>query len=61
MSQDNTQTTPASQVDFMVIDTLFRRIAERGRKVRTQGQNTPQADSTTPDPKEVKHETNQTK
>lgn len=36
MLQDNTQTVPASQVDLRTIDALFRRIAERGRKVRAQ-------------------------
>ena len=39
MLQDNTQTAPASQVDIMAIDALFRRIAERGRKVRAQEQS----------------------
>lgn len=39
MLQDNTKTAPASQVDFIAIDALFKRIAERGRKVRTQAQS----------------------
>ena len=30
---------PALQVDFMAIDALFKRIAERGRKVRAQAQS----------------------
>lgn len=34
MLQDNTQTS--SQVDLMAIDALFKRIAERGHKVRAQ-------------------------
>jgi 3-hydroxymyristoyl/3-hydroxydecanoyl-(acyl carrier protein) dehydratase len=36
MSQDNPQATPASQVDLLAVDALFRRIAERGRKIRIQ-------------------------
>jgi len=39
MLQDNSQTAPALQVDLMAIDALFRRIAERGRKVRAQAQS----------------------
>lgn len=35
MLQDNTQTAPV-QVDLIAIDTLFKRIAERGRKIRIQ-------------------------
>ena len=35
---DHTQTAPALGVDFIAIDALFKRIAERGRKVRTQAQ-----------------------
>jgi|GEM_PF-2698289 len=34
MSQDNTLVTP--KVNLMAIDAIFKRIAERGRKVRTQ-------------------------
>jgi len=36
MSQDNILTTPALQVDLIALDALFKRIAERGRKVRAQ-------------------------
>ncbi len=56
MLQDNIQTAPAlQQVDLMAIDALFRRIAERGRKIRTQAQ--PQAvDEKTKEPKEVTNE-----
>jgi hypothetical protein len=57
MLQDNTQTAPALQVDLMAIDALFRRIAERGRKVRTQAQAQAVDNETkTPDPKEVTDE-----
>jgi hypothetical protein len=38
MLQDNPQTTPASQVDLLAVDALFRRLAERGRKIRAQKQ-----------------------
>lgn len=38
-SPHNTQTTPTLRVDFIAIDALFKRIAERGRKVRTQAQS----------------------
>jgi len=37
MLQDSPQPIPA-QVDIMAIDALFKRIAERGRKVRAQAQ-----------------------
>ncbi len=37
-SSHNTQATPTFGVDFIAIDALFKRIAERGRKVRTQAQ-----------------------
>lgn len=36
MSQDNLQIIP--QADLIAIDALFRRIAERGRRVRSQAQ-----------------------
>jgi hypothetical protein len=36
MLQNNTQTAPALQVDLIAIDALFKRIAERGRKIRAQ-------------------------
>ncbi len=35
MLKDNSQNAPA-QVDLMAIDALFKRIAERGRKIRAQ-------------------------
>ena len=45
MLQDNPQTVP--QADLMAIDALFRRIAERGRKIRAQAQeNSIQTQST---------------
>lgn len=36
MYQANTQTAPILQADSMALDALFKRIAERGRKLRTQ-------------------------
>lgn len=36
MSQNNPH--PPSQIDLMEIDALFKRIAERGRKIRSQAQ-----------------------
>ena len=36
---DNAQPAPTFGVDFTAIDALFKRIAERGRKVRTQAQS----------------------
>lgn len=38
MSQNNTQTPTVSHADQMAIDALFKRIAERGRKIRAQAQ-----------------------
>ncbi len=39
MLQDNNHTASALQVDFIAIDAIFKRIAERGRKIRTQAQS----------------------
>lgn len=36
MLQPNTQTESILQGDMIAIDLLFKRIAERGRKIRTQ-------------------------
>ena len=36
MFKDNSLTHPISEADLLVVDALFRRIAERGRKVRAQ-------------------------
>jgi hypothetical protein len=36
MLPDNAQAPQSVQVDLMAIDALFKRIAERGRKVRIQ-------------------------
>ena len=36
MLKDNSLTHPISEADLLVVDALFRRIAERGRKVRAQ-------------------------
>jgi len=39
MSQDSPQASTVSQADLMAIDALFKRIAERGRKIRAQEQS----------------------
>ena len=35
MLRVNPQTAPASQGDTLALDTLFKRLAERGKKIRT--------------------------
>lgn len=48
MLQDSPQTSTASQVDLMAIDALFKRIAERGRKVRARVIDNKEQDSKLP-------------
>lgn len=38
MLQASPQTSPTLQADLMALDALFRHIAERGRKIRSQNQ-----------------------
>lgn len=40
MLQANTQTDPLLQSDIIALDALFKRIAERGHKIRTQNKTT---------------------
>ena len=39
MLQTDSQTAPVLQGDIMAVDALFKRIAERGRKIRTQNKS----------------------
>lgn len=36
MSPTNLQTNPVTEGDILALDVLFKRIAERGRKIRTK-------------------------
>lgn len=54
MSQDTPQTIP--QADLIAIDALFKRIAERGRRIRTKTQNTTHPKTQDQEPQEVKNE-----
>ena len=40
MLQNNAQSDPVLQADILALDALFKRIAERGRKIRVQNSST---------------------
>lgn len=53
MVNTDCQTTQVSASDVLAIDTLFKRIAERGHKIRTQNKS---ADGENPSPETLTHE-----
>lgn len=63
MSQDNPQTAPVSPIDLLAVDALFKRIAERGHKIRMQAKEgfPPPQNTAHPMGQTVDGESNETK